>query len=154
MYSFMVLVLVATFLSGIKWYHSKFIYFFYYTQISILVICGVGFLFYGRAIWMVLKQSGNVSPNKSTLPLRLVVFILCYLVEVYTGNVLNQAGALGLVFGTLFNVLMNGIAFLGIFLILFFQPAKRIKRPVYSPSSSPASTSTSTGNLTIQMIQL
>lgn len=55
---------------GVLWYNDSMGNVFLLTEVIVLLICGVGYIFYGKEIISTLKNSGNQSPSRLILPIK------------------------------------------------------------------------------------
>jgi len=146
-YPCILLMAVISLYSGIMWYTTVATNAHEYSMMTVMVLCGIGYIFFGKNIVGILRRSGNRSPDSETLSKKIIVFVAGYIIMGFTSHITQLVGTLGEVFGTLFFFFVNGAAFLTIFLVLFFHPLEKNKNrdrtrtsSVVTPPPTPRST--------------
>eukprot|EP00026_Physarum_polycephalum_P019049 Phypoly_transcript_20878.p1 GENE.Phypoly_transcript_20878~~Phypoly_transcript_20878.p1 ORF type:complete len:200 (+),score=0.89 Phypoly_transcript_20878:58-600(+) len=93
--------------------------------IASVVICEIGYVYYGKNIVSVLCVSGNSSSAHHRLSFRIVSFILVFLVLSNIAIFVFQTGTLGGILGVLFFEFFIGLCYISICLVLLFNSRKR-----------------------------
>jgi len=115
---------------AILWYNPVAQDAFVFYNVASDVLCGCGYIYYGRSILSVLYQGRNRSRPHNSLSIRIILFIICFVSVSYAIGIVYPAHILGGILGHLFIEVVISVLMIFSFFILFFRhQEKKLKSP-------------------------
>lgn len=125
-------MLFLTILAASLWWNDSVFLAYEVFAIFSVVVCGIGYIYFGRNIVRILFRSGNQGKKATTLPIRIISFVVNFIVLSFVGVIIYEARVLGGIISLTLCILFIGFGHTVTFFFLFFKvrEKKRKKKDV------------------------
>eukprot|EP00026_Physarum_polycephalum_P007344 Phypoly_transcript_07403.p1 GENE.Phypoly_transcript_07403~~Phypoly_transcript_07403.p1 ORF type:complete len:461 (+),score=50.87 Phypoly_transcript_07403:201-1583(+) len=119
-YILSVIIAFIAIAQGCFWYDPAMIQVYTIVDTAFYVLCGLGYVLFGKKFLVIFSKGGNASPDSHALPTKIALFVLIYVVVTYALIIIAFLAPMGKLFCALFSALVLALLFFAIFIFLFF----------------------------------